>query len=488
MFFCKLDPAGNFVWAKSIGGTSSDYGNGIAIDHLGNLVICGKFRDTVDFDPGPASHVVYSPVSNAFILKLDANGNFIWFKNFISTTLASLSDVECGESGEIVGTGNFGGVTNFDPGMTDFKLTSYGNADICVFQLNTDGSLAWAKQKGGANTDIGSSITIDNSGDLIVTGNFSGSANFDPSISYFHLGSSGSQDIFVLKLNASGGFVWVKKIGGTFTDLSTSIESDPAGNLFLTGVFSGTSDFNPGTPTENLTSFGSADVFVEKLDSQGDFLWVKQIGGTNIQEAYCLYIDRFNDLYITGSYSGLTNFSPGSSNFTLTSSGGSDVFITKLNSGGNMLWSRSFGSFSNDIGKAICVDDLGSIITTGSFAGTLDFDPNGGVADLTCTGSLNVFIQKLADPNPLSIAINSTEKTILTVYPNPASDKITIKSNLINQYSYLRLLDLSGRVLMEKHSLINPSFQIDLSDQLSGVYIIELISDRGVGRSKVIKK
>ena len=138
---------------------------------------------------------------------------------------------------------------------------------LALFGLSNNANaqaLQWAKSMGGADRDYGSSIALDGSGNVYTTGFFEGTSDFDPGAGVFNLTSAGSVDIFVSKLDASGNFVWAKAMGGANLDVGYSIALDGSGNVYTTGYFFGTSDFDPGAGVANLTSAGIYDIFVAK--------------------------------------------------------------------------------------------------------------------------------------------------------------------------------------------------------------------------------
>ena len=166
-------------------------------------------------------------------------------------------------------------------------------ASCLVFGFVATNSLAWSPTTpeiavakfGGTLTDQSYSIVVDSSGNVYTTGRFNGTADFDPGPGTANLVSSGSTDVFVSKLNSAGELVWVKQLGGTSTagDFSESVAVDSSGNVYTTGWFNGTADFDPGAGTANLVSAGNSDVFVSKLDSTGTFVWAKQLSGTGFE-------------------------------------------------------------------------------------------------------------------------------------------------------------------------------------------------------------
>ncbi|MGC6468655.1 MAG: SBBP repeat-containing protein, partial [Chitinophagales bacterium] len=192
-------------------------------------------------------------------------------------------------------------------------------------------------------------------------------------------------------------FEWAKSFGGTFDDQGYSIALDASGNVYTTGWFAGTVDFDPGAGTNNLTAQGSADVFVQKLDPLGNLIWAKSFGGTSADQGYSIALDASGNVYTTGRFRGTVDFDPGAGLATLTSAGSDDVFIQKLDPLGNLIWAKSFGGTSADYGYSIAVDASGNVYTTGYFQGTVDFDPGAGTNNLTAQGNRDVFIQKL-DP------------------------------------------------------------------------------------------
>ncbi len=196
---------------------------------------------------------------------------------------------------------------------------------------------------GGSDNDEGSSITVDGSGNVYTTGFFQGTADFDPGAGTTSLTSADSSDIFISKLDASGNFLWAKRMGETYEDRGRSIEIDGSGNVYTTGFFGGTADFDPGAGTSNLTSAGSSDIFISKLDASGNFLWAKRIGGTDIDWGLFIVVDSSDNVYTTGYFAGTADFDPGAGTTNLSVVGAWDVFISKLSAASVGILENSFG-------------------------------------------------------------------------------------------------------------------------------------------------
>ena len=180
-------------------------------------------------------------------------------------------------------------------------------------------TVSWAKSIGGTGSDYGRGIATDSSGNVYVIGKYSGSFTIGSTT----LTSAGSNDVFVAKYDTSGTAQWARSIGGTGSDTGYGIATDSAGNVYVTGIYSGTATFAPGT---TLTSAGYNDAFVTKYDTSGTVQWAESIGGTNTDSGYGIATDSGGNVYVTGSYQGTATFASGT---TLTSAGSNDAFVAK---------------------------------------------------------------------------------------------------------------------------------------------------------------
>jgi pimeloyl-ACP methyl ester carboxylesterase len=402
IFISKLNASGNFLWAKQLGGVSDDRGNSIAVDANGNVFTTGYYSGIADFDPGSGTYNLTSVgYLDIFVSKVDASGNFVWAKSLGGSDGSDAgSSIIVDISGNIYTTGYFHEIADFDPGPGTFNLTSVGNSDIFVSKLDASGDFVWAKGMGGTNAsgDIGLSIVIDINGNSYTTGYFCGTADFDPGSGTYNLTSAGDHDVFVSKLDVTGNFLWAKQIGGVGDDFGNSITVDVNGNIYITGNFIYTVDFDPGPGTYNLTSYGENDIFVSKLNTSGNFLWAKQIGGIGDDRGHSIAVDNNGSVYTTGFFLGTIDFDPGSRIYNLISAGLWDIFLSKLDSFGNFLWARQMGGGDGDYGNSIKVDETGNVHISGWFGSTADFDPGPGTYNLTSAGANDIFVVKLEDP------------------------------------------------------------------------------------------
>ena len=449
----------HFDWAVEFGGSaSSSYGSSIATDASGNVYSSGYFSGTVDFDPGPGNYFLTSGntlFGDIFISKLDAAGNFIWAKQMKTVSGGGgVTSIALDPQGNVYTFGNFSGTVDFDPGPGVSLLS----CPACTFisKLDPAGNYIWAEQLSpGTHNGGDHSMTVDAAGNIFMTGSFYGSADFDPGPGIFNItsGAGGSNwDAYILKLNTNGAFVWVKRFTSSSSNVvgeGSSIALDNDGNIYSTGYYSGTFDFDPGPGVYNLTDIGVGpasyiskldpagnflwgqsntggipggiavdntgnvyttqqvndnkgykDVFVAKQDGAGKSIWSQVLGGTGQASGRSLVLDAAGNVYLTGTFKGTLVLDPGSCLGTYTSAGtGSDIFVSELKSDGTILWLKQFAGtvYHNDVnvGFSIAIDIFGDICTTGYFANTVDFDPGIGVFNLPSPDNFTVFVQKM---------------------------------------------------------------------------------------------
>lgn len=332
IFVCKLAPSGALLWAKQFSGTLGlDIGQGIEVDATGNVLTVGYFASAIDFDPGVGVFTLtptFGP--DLFISKLDAAGDFVWAKQLGGSNLHFGLDIELDATGNIYTAGHFRETSDFDPGTSVFSMTSGGDQDPFVMKLDAAGDFVWAKQFSGTGNDAVQDMVIDAGGNVLATGYFDALADFDPGAGTFDMTPGGSADVFIVKLDNMGDFVWAKQISPTTYASGSSITTDPAGNVYTSGYFLGSIDIDPGTGTVLLTSAGGSDLFINKLDASGDFIWGLHMGDTGNDEAISIQVDSDENVYATGYFNERVDFDPGTAIYLLTSVGGFDAFVLKL--------------------------------------------------------------------------------------------------------------------------------------------------------------
>lgn len=327
-FVVKLDSAGSFVWARQAGGGNFTVATGIHVDGTGNVTVAGLFEATADFDPSAGvSNLTAFGAADGFVWRLNGMGNLAWVRQLGGAMNDELYGSAIDASGNVYVIGSFEGTGDFDPGPGTTNLTAPGTNATFVAKLNGAGNLTWARMFGGADTTVGRGVAVDSTGNVITTGAFSGTSDFDPSPGTSSLTSAGQNDQFVSKLSASGGFLWAVRMPGTGDADARDVAVDAADNILTTGFFEGTADFDPGAGTWQLVAFGFRAGFVSSLDGAGQFLWAEAFAGSGNTEGNALSVGSSGRVHTTGFFSGTAEFAPFPCVYNLTSLGAEDTFI-----------------------------------------------------------------------------------------------------------------------------------------------------------------
>ncbi|MCK4358781.1 MAG: SBBP repeat-containing protein [Candidatus Cloacimonetes bacterium] len=372
IFVAKMDADGTWQWATKAAGTGYNRGYGITIDDAGYTYVTGSFENTATFG---SYSFTSSGGADIFVAKLDADGTWQW------ATKAGGSDYDYGygitidDVGNTYVTGRFENTATFG---TD-SLTSNGENDIFVAKMDTDGTWQWANKAGGSGHDCGYGITIDDVGNTYLTGYFGQTAIFG----FYSLTSSGGYDIFVAKIGTDGTWQWATKAGGSEYDFGLGITIDDAGNNYVTGRFENTATFG----SNSLTSSGSEDIYVAKMDTDGTWQWASKAGGSNGDFGNGITIDDAGKIYVTGYFENTATFGT----YSLTSSGWRDIYVAKIDTDGTWQWATRAGGSVQDYGYGITMDDVGNTYVTGCFSETATF----GTDSLTSNGEDDIFVAKM---------------------------------------------------------------------------------------------
>jgi hypothetical protein len=313
IFLASYTAAGAHRWSKRFGGTSSDYGYGLAIDGAGNVYLTGSFYGSVDFGGGAKASAGSNDI---FLASYDAGGQHRWSKAFGGTSSDYGYSVAVDGSANVYVTGYFYNTVNFGGSA----ITSNGSYDLFVASFASDGAHRWSKGFGGTSSDYGYGVATDGSGNVFVTGYYYGTIDFGGGL----LTANGSSsDTYLASFTSAGAHRWSKGFGGTSSDSGYGVATDSAGNVFFTGSFYGTIDFGGGALAANGTS---SDLFLASFNTTGGFRWARVHGSTSSETGRALAVDAEGNILATGSYSAAVDLGGG----TLPAGGGSDVFLLKL--------------------------------------------------------------------------------------------------------------------------------------------------------------
>jgi uncharacterized repeat protein (TIGR02543 family)/LPXTG-motif cell wall-anchored protein len=316
---------------------------------------------------------------------------------FRGTGVDYISSMAIDGSGTTYSVGVYEGTVDFDPGSGTESLTSTGASDTFVVKLDSSGELVWAKSLGGSSNDQAMDVASDDSGNVYILGRFYGTADFDPGLGVSNLTSNGAFDVFIVKLNSSGEFLWARSYGNSYDDQPHAVAVNSSGTVNITGWFQQTVDFDPGAGVTNFASAGGTDAYLLKLNSTGDYESFTQFGSTSQDKGSAITIDSADNVYVIGDFAGTIDFDPGpgTTNKTPTNY---DAFIVKLDSSGGLVWVSTFSgsgyAYGGEFGSNIAVDSAGNVYVASSFSGTVDFDPGAGSANQTSTNN-DVYVAKL---------------------------------------------------------------------------------------------
>jgi hypothetical protein len=435
----KVSPCkGTLRWARSFGDAATQTSGGVAVDGADGAVIVGAFAGAIDFGGGPLTSAGGTDV---FVTKLDASsGDHIWSKRFGDAGDQRASAVAVDAAGHVLVTGTFAGSVDFGGG----PLVSVTGFDVFVVALDAAGEHVWSKSFATAQYLDASALSVDPSGDVLVTGNFVGTIDFGGG----PLTSAGGRDLFVLKLKGSTGqHVWSKRAGDSQYQTGSGVATDSAGNVFLVGDYSGSLDLGDGALTAvdaaaigaflakldkaggsawskstsvpgdvhdhyvtnvvvgsdgapimagyfggaidlghgQISTKANSAVFLAKFDAAGSPVWSGIYGTKGDQGAAGLALDAHGNVILSGGFQGQIDFGGG----PVAALGGGDAFLVKLDVHGSHVWSKRFGDDQAQAGIGVSADSASNVILVGNFSGTIDF---GGGVQAASAGNSDVFV------------------------------------------------------------------------------------------------
>ncbi|MCB9284288.1 MAG: T9SS type A sorting domain-containing protein [Lewinellaceae bacterium] len=479
IFIQKLDPDGNFVWAKSLGNEMTDFPYAMGVGPDGNVVAVGSFQGTVDFDPGPGERLLSSEGSlDIFVLALEWNGDYLWAESIGGPGLDEATSVSIDCNVHALIAGHFEETVDFKPGAGTCYLTSAGGTDIFVAELDCSGNFIRAYSMGGPGNDGATGLAVDAEGNHFTTGYFQNTADFDPDAGTYELTSNGMTDVFIQKFNINGHFQWARSIGGLYSDLGRVIKMDILGNVVIAGNFDRVVDFDPGPgewPLGKEENDGS--LFLLRLSPEGEFAGaialVQQNGNIT---PLSLAIEESGNNYLAGFFSSMVDFDPGPGEEMLTASGSEDMFLMKLDPLGALLWVRQIGGQQNDLCTSLFLDTDQNLFFTGSFEETADFDPGTGVFDLTSAGGSDLFTAKWAVSTVA--ASDRALPTPVALFPNPTTGRFTLDLGSTYQEVTIEVMNTSGQVIQRQQLEQVQTLYLYL-EQPPGLYFVKIQDKKG---------
>ncbi len=409
----KTDPNGNQIWVKffsqlMISNNSGAFCNPKSIVYKnGYLYVTGFFTGAIDFDPN-GNEVSLGGYSNCFICKISSNGDFQWVDSFGSAG-SEPQELDVSQNGDIVITGNM--LSQFY--FAGQALNYSSGKDLFIVKYDSFGIESWGQSFGSGNNsdEEGNSVKFLSDNSIILCGTFYNTIDFNYGPTVNNLISNGNRDIFLLKLNNSGVFLNACSFGGSNTDLGEAVTVDIQDNIIFTGMKYGDIDFNPNSGTFILNGLGS-NAFICKLQSDFQFIWAKEFESSSVTKGLSITCDNSNNIYSTGIANGIIDFDPSTtSSYSLSTSYGSNLFISKLTAFGNFQYAGlvnnmntafEVGTYNYYIEPSRILSSSNSIYISGGFKGNYDFNPDLNIVNnvnsavtQTGIGSQTAFILKL---------------------------------------------------------------------------------------------
>lgn len=431
IYIAKYTPDGKLLWAKSIGGNGLDQVNNLAVDKDGNVIIGASFSSSsIDCDPGSGTSTITSNGGeDALVVKLSTDGNFVWARSVGGSSTDRGHVVTTDKDGNVIFVGSFSSGSVNISGNT---LTNRGNYDGFVAKFAPTGITLWSVGFGSSGMDEIKSVKTDSNGAIAIMGYFGANINLNPRGTANNFTATG-ETYFIAKYTSNGMLDWANKIDGSSKTVA-SISIGPTNDIFATGVFSGSINFNSANLI-SLTASGGVNLFIAQYNNSGRAMWAKRISSTASNPyAYYITVDNENSAYIGGFFDLTLTFNPDASPRVLTYHGGRDTFFAKYNGNGDYQWAFNFGSAcTGNFGHKIDVDSKKNVLLGGAFCRTVDFNPGNCNLSLTAKhgtsdGYIAKFNQIKLTGEPLITEFELDEQTAAAVI-DPINKKITISVN-----------------------------------------------------------
>ena len=346
-YVVKIGYAGDLLWAKGLGGNGAA-GNGIAVDSQGDVVTVGHFVGQSDFDPATTDFDLGTNehgTTQVFVSKIDSAGQFVWARELGQSTANHPVSAELDCGGGLISCDNTAAAVTIGPDrdITVIGTTALdtGSDHLFIAKLDSDGNFVWdepvieaTNQVVGKSASIGAGVVSDDLGNVYVTGHFFGQVDFDDTGAATVLTSEGSADAFVTKYDMDGKVSWIGQAGGILDDFATDVALDVIGDVYLTGGFSGTANFdvvsNPDGTLGLAESAGQSDVFALKYDPYGNFEWVTSYGGAGHDSGQSIALSDTGKVVAVGDFSEAVVFSNDPVMGAIGSQGARDILVMQL--------------------------------------------------------------------------------------------------------------------------------------------------------------
>ncbi len=525
-------------WINQITVTGSASSSEIAIDAQKNMYITGGFTGTADFDPGSGTVNITSDTAfgkgNRFLAKYDVQGKLVWVRQLSHTNAM----IKLLKSGDIILAGSFSGREDFDPGAGIEDRESAGSNDMFVAKYSPDGNFLTVIAMGGEGIDLVRNLTIDAAGNVYITGNFTGTADLDPSAGTVDLVSRKDRNIFFAKYTSDLDLLYAKCLpgvgNGSHEGISMavdkqgilhlaarfygSIDVDPGqdsvkhfstntasfigrydgsgnylsadvylkanvyyiflddnGNKYVTGTMIDSLDADPGPGKAMIKSSGILfDTWIAKYDGSGNYVYASCFDGVAMNNPLYLTANQKGSAYLLGRFEDSIDLDPSGAGGKLTGTG--DAYLARFDASGNLNFTTTMG-FDGPYFRSIETDQQGSVWIAGTFDGTVDFDPEAGVSNLTAS-PVSIFFGRYLDPGAVGISPRSYSELPVNIYSS--GNKVFVDFSALETVdATVSVVNMLGQTITQTRFTESGRLQMMLPDMPAQVCLV-IVSNAGV--------
>jgi hypothetical protein len=476
-FIQKLDSTGAFLWGGSLQGTDYNQADAVLTDAAGNIYVVGRMYDWLDCDLGPGTDSVRAgnggPTFGTFIICINAAGNHQWARLVIGAEINGKPVVD--SAFNIYMGGHFIQGADFDTGPGIYSPSVEGGMEGFFARYDSNGNLGTVYQLRTMNLFSNSEIyavDMDSAG-FYVSGFIGDSVDLDPGSGVAIFANiMGLEDMYVCRYTLAGDLVWAKLFEANEGVHPLALRTASNGDVVVAGVYYSAVDLDPGPTTHMSYIYGNGDLFVLRLDPNGNFVWAKEMGGPDEETIPSMTLDDNGNIYLAAGFRGTVDFDPGPGIRIFNSAGQTDIAVQKLNAAGGLVWARQIGAGSGDEPCQLQLDADGNIYGVGKYDATVDFDPSpAGIATLTCASTHDPYVFKWDGANMI-IGMEDAFSAGVEIYPNPTTGILWLKSTM--PMENISVVNMMGQVVWEQGGLQENEVKVDAGQWTKGVYLLQV--------------
>jgi hypothetical protein len=469
LYVIKYDSSGNLLWA--VGGGYAT-GQAIAADAVGNVYVTGYYSDTLTLGNFTVNGGQTNGGTSFFLAKFNSNGEVVWLKSNSPTESGFGQGMVIDAGGNIYVSGYFLANTFILGNDTTILNNDSTFFNAFIAKYDSAGNVIWVKNVHGNGNIFAPSIAINSNYNLYITGwsacdtvTFGGLTLTDTGNAHY---------IYVARYDSSGNALWVQRTLSYNESASNGVAVDGAGNAYITGGFTAdTIIFD----TVVLINAGNTDLFIAKYDSSGNFQWAKRAGGTNTDNGFGITVDIDGYIYLTGEFE---QDSIQFGNILLRDSLGSgNMFITKFDALGNVIWAAQSYCTGTMLGQAVVATNPDELFVTGFYYGSATFDTS-TISDYTYEEG--IFLAKMQ--NNVSTGIEEIHvSNDAIIYPNPTYGQFNLVCN--SNIDEVLVTDLLGQRVSETKPETN---SVNLAINAAGIYFVRIfLNNQEITKKLVVK-